>query len=59
MTAEDDWDELPPSDIALALAWPLGKDEQHTMHSDECAIFAESGGCDCRPVKVRGPTGFA
>lgn len=59
MTAEDDWDEMPPADIALALAWPLGKDDQHTMHKNECAIFAEEGGCNCNAVKVFGPTAFA
>lgn len=56
--SEDSWEEFTPSEIALAAAWPLMKNEQHTVHHDECDIF-DGDECDCVPWRVSGPTGFA
>lgn len=58
-SAEDDWEELPPSDLALASIWPLMEYEQHNIHDDRCSLFVGHDDCSCEPIRVVGPTGLA
>lgn len=59
MTAEDDWDEMPPSSIALASVWPILAGERVTLHDDACSLYQGADECTCRPLRLNGPTGLA
>lgn len=59
MNAEDDWEELPPSALALASVWPLVRGDRVNVHEDSCAVFEGGECCDCKVIRLDGPTGLA
>ncbi len=59
MNVEDDWRNMPPSAIALASVWPLVEGDHIKLHDDPCALYHGGEECDCTPLILNGPSGFA